>query len=130
MSNHYVILTLTGDYDVSQRSTLRAELAAVEDSDGLIVDLSGVTFIDSSCVGELVSMHGARVAAGHPPLTVVQDDFIVKRLFELLGLNLVFHVVDTLDEVVPDDAGAIVRQYAAGGDSRASVADTSSKTSR
>ena len=121
MSDHYVILTLTGDYDVAYRSALRAELEAVRGSKSLVVDLSGVTFMDSSCVGELVGLHGSRVAAGYPPLTVVQNDLIVKRLFGLLGLDRVFNTVDSIDDVVPPTASAVVRQYSTGGDPRATL---------
>lgn len=121
MDQQYVILTLSGEYDIASRSALKAELEAVRDSKCLVVDLSGVTFLDSSCIGELIGLHGARVSAGYPRLTVVQNELIVRRLFELLGLDQVFHTVDSVDDIVPADHGPIIRQYATGGDSRTSL---------
>lgn len=122
MNQLYVILTLSGEYDIAQRSALKAELEAVRDSEGLLVDLSGVTFLDSACVGELIGLHLTRVSSGHPPLTIVQNELIVKRLFGLLGLDKVFRTVDSVDDVVPANHGAIIRQYANGGDSRTTLA--------
>lgn len=121
MNEHCVILTLSGEYDIAQRSALRAEFEAVRDSANLIVDLSGITFFDSASVGELLGLHAARVSAGYPPLTVVQNELVIKRLFELLGLDLVLRTAGSIDEVLAADHGAVVRQYATGGDLRSSM---------
>jgi len=121
MHEHYVILTLSGEYDVAYRNALRGELEAVKESESLVVDLSGVTFFDSACLGDLLALHRARVAAGRPRLTVVQNEVFVKRLFELLDLNQVFHTVDSINEVLPSDQTAVIRQYASGGNSRTSA---------
>jgi anti-sigma B factor antagonist len=116
-----VVVTLTGEYDLAYRPQLRVELDGLRDEPNLIVDLSAVTFIDSTCIGELVRLHNARAERGFAPLTVVQSSLVVKRLFEVLNLGAVFRLVETLDEALPQDGQPVIVQYAVPGDEAAPI---------
>lgn len=65
----------------------------------VIVDLSGVTFMDSTGLGVLV---GAlkRIRAARGALALVITDYDIERLLELTGLDGSFQIYRTRDEAV------------------------------
>ena len=83
------VVEVAGEIDLYSAPGLRAELGrAVETSDSaprIVVDLSGVTFLDSTGVGVLVgALKGAREAGGQLALCSAQAR--VRRVFEITGL--------------------------------------------
>ena len=89
-------LLLSGEIDIASADALRNAGARAVDSlgpsDRLDVDLSGVTFIDSSGLGALVSIRNAAEAAGRAmSLHIVSPSII--SLFELTGLRAAFTIV-------------------------------------
>ncbi len=89
-------LILTGEIDVAVAAELRATGSRVVDGLGpgadLEIDMEGVTFIDSSGFGALVSIRNAAEASGHPVLLRLSSPPLV-RLFELMGLRDSFTLV-------------------------------------
>lgn len=84
-----VILAVTGEVDVSNASELRAQADAVL-ADGftgeLVVDLSGVPYIDSTGIGVLVgAAHRAQEAGAS--LAVANPQKNVERVLGLLGVS-------------------------------------------
>ena len=65
---------------------------------GVVVDLSGVTFMDSSGIGALVS--GRRRLAEGAGMRLVCTQPTVVRLFELTGLTAVFPMFATVAEAI------------------------------
>lgn len=54
----YVVLGLSGELDITNTTRLRAALTGALDSARFVfVDLSGVSFLDSSCLRELIVYH-------------------------------------------------------------------------
>lgn len=101
------ILEVSGDVDMS--STARLE-AAVDDSLGLapgaalILDLSGVAFLDSSGLRTLLAAHRQAAASGSRLLIVPSPS--ITRVFELAGItNRIFSVYE--DRARALAAGAI-----------------------
>jgi anti-anti-sigma factor len=101
-------LTVEGELDLASAPSLKWALTDIIDAgnDQLVVDLSGVTFIDSTALGVLVGIRknlrpGARlaIACTHPD---------VLHIFELTGLDSTFDLFSTFD-----DALAFVRGSAA-----------------
>jgi anti-sigma B factor antagonist len=76
-----VVISLRGEVDLSSQELLRDLLAAAQPLAGLLVlDMAGVTFLDSSGIKEIVSAHRRgplRIRAAAPP---------VRRVLELTGL--------------------------------------------
>jgi anti-sigma B factor antagonist len=89
-------LVLSGEIDIATVSDLRAAgeraVEALGADLGLEVDLTGVTFIDSSGLGALVAIRNAAEAAGHPIALVITSPAIL-RLFELTGLHESFTIL-------------------------------------
>lgn len=103
-SRDSLIVRLTGELDLETvdafRMEVRKELEASERLRHVILDLRGVTFIDSSGVGAILGryrdIHGSRrgklVAFGPRPQ--------VRRVLEIAGLMRVMAVADTQQQAL------------------------------
>lgn len=95
------VLAVGGELDTYTAPTLRDRLADLLESGThtVIVDLSGVDFLDSTGLGVLVSgLERAREAGGALPL--VCADQRILRLFGITGLDAVFTIRQTVDDAV------------------------------
>ncbi len=95
------VVSASGEIDVATAPPLRDRLQALTTAGEatVVVDLLGVTFLDSTALGVLVGALGrCREAGGNLPL-VIADPRILK-VFEITGLTGVFaifeHVRDAL----------------------------------
>ena len=94
------LVTVAGEIDLETASQLgdHALAALREVSPHLVLDLSGVTFMDSTGLKVLLSVqHRADLA--HGSLGVVGTTRPVRRILELTGLDSAFALYDTLDDV-------------------------------
>lgn len=94
------VITVSGEVDVYTAPTLREHiLNALNDGvSTIVVDLSSVSFMDSTGLGVLVGgLKRLRQTGGS--LHVVCDSEPVLKIFRVTGLMDVFNVVPTLDEV-------------------------------
>ena len=81
-----VVVTLTGECDLEGRDDLIASLLrAVEDAEVVVVDLAGVTFMDSSGIHSLVTAHRAARDAGRA-LHVTGAAGSVATVLEITGV--------------------------------------------
>ena len=85
----FQIAGFSGEIDFTTREELRTKLAPLSEAQAPIVDLSAVTYMDSSALG--------RDRSGRTRVWVVASP-AVRRLFEAAGLNDVLSVATTLDE--------------------------------
>lgn len=83
-------LVVAGEIDAHNCTALAVALTEARGGD-LRVELSGVTFIDSSGLRVLVEHHH-RLAAQGDELRIVRPSRPVQRLFEITGLDGQFHV--------------------------------------
>ena len=93
------VVTPVGDIDLTGSPTLREELKRLSNSRParLVVDLSGVPYMDSSGVATLVeALQMARRNRSKLVLCCLQDR--VRSIFEIARLEMVFRIVPT----VPD----------------------------
>ena len=96
-----VTLVLTGELDLVRVGDLRRKLMAAtkEAQDTVLVDLSQVSFIDSSCVGAL--LYANRVAPIHGcELILMAPSPACREALEHLGVSVLF----TIREPEPADA--------------------------
>lgn len=94
------VVRLTGEVDLATASTLEEALGEIE-SDGhpLIIDLSAVSFLDSSGLSVLVkARQRLERTDGTNGLRLVVSRPIIRRVFEVTGLADVFDLAATLDE--------------------------------
>jgi anti-anti-sigma factor len=88
------VLRVSGEIDLQVADELRdAGLAAVADEAGLAIDLSEVSFIDSSGLAALIAINNALRTPGQR-LILLSPSRSVRRILELTGLNPAFTVVD------------------------------------
>jgi anti-anti-sigma factor len=111
-----LLIVFSGEYDVSCRKRWRDELERLSREPNVIIDFSDVTYLDATCMTELLRLHERRQANGFGRETVVLHRPLVRRLFELLQMQDVLRVVETVDEAVDKkELAPIVRHAFAGG---------------
>jgi anti-anti-sigma factor len=94
------IVAVRGDFDLQVAERVVAELAKVEERAPalLVVDLSGLSFMDSSGMGVIAAAQARAVEAGRR-IVFVRPPYTVRRAFELSGFDDVITVVDDLDAI-------------------------------
>lgn len=104
-----VILELAGELDVTTAPELRARVdAAVRaGATAIVVDLSGVTFIDSVSLAALLAARGRLPADGR--LAIVAGTPFVALILEASGLEGVLDVFDDRDDAEAFAFGAAER---------------------
>lgn len=94
--NSAVISVLKGNLDATTVTTFRGAMAMCHGEPGLIIDLSGVHFIDSAGLTAIVG--SVRRAKDHRTrVSVVVPPGRVRRVLDEAGLDLIVGVLDTVD---------------------------------
>jgi anti-sigma B factor antagonist len=101
--NGVAMVRLQGEADLHTAPILRESLnGAIEGAPAtLIVDLTGVTFIDSMMLGVLLSAT-RRARPQGTELRIVVDDPHVRRIFELTLLDHVMKLYPSVDVALAD----------------------------
>ena len=82
-----IVVRVTGEIDMSTVDVLRRELGNARAADATtLLDLSGVTFIDSSGLRILIEAHQTRLDSD-ASLTLRSPSAAVQRLLEISGLT-------------------------------------------
>ena len=95
------VITLVGEVDIYSAPHFKEVLLqGIEGgAQRIIVDLTGVTFIDSTALGVLVS--GAkRVRPQSGSVELVCKDENIARVFEITGLDRIFGIYPTREEAL------------------------------
>jgi anti-anti-sigma factor len=90
------IIRLYGEFDLSIDDRFREEVSMLLDGETatLVVDLRGLTFMDSTGMRALISLHNLAARDGFD-YTLVCDGGNVKRVLHETGLDAVLPMVDT-----------------------------------
>ncbi len=92
------VVQVTGEIDVYTAPLLREELASLIDAEHreLLVDLTGVGFMDSTGLGVLVgALKKVRTLGGDLQLVISSEK--VLKVFRITALTQVFTIHETLD---------------------------------
>jgi anti-sigma B factor antagonist len=97
------IIALTGEVDLYTAPEFKEELISVIDAGppGLVVDLSGTTFIDSTTLGVLVSGL-KRLRPDGRQLALVVPDRNIRKIFDITGLDRVFPIHESRREALAE----------------------------
>lgn len=89
------ILVVTGEIDIATAPELRCELDALSlgAHSPVVVDLSGVTFLDSSGISALVAARQA-VAGTDATLVLLEPSPPVRLVLEISGVGELFEIRD------------------------------------
>jgi anti-sigma B factor antagonist len=79
----------SGDVDMETAPSLRECLASL--AGNVVVDLSEVTFLDSTAMSVLIAEHKSRVASGYS-LVITGSSPMALRVFELTGIDHVLNL--------------------------------------
>lgn len=95
------VLVVTGDLDHHTTPRLRAALEEVPFGPGadLVIDLSGLTFCDSTGIATLVAAHQRAQDAG-AALLLAGLHADIARVFHIMGLNQLLSFYDTPEEAL------------------------------
>jgi anti-sigma B factor antagonist len=93
-----ILIAVQGELDLATAPRLKWPLVDAIDSGArvLIVDLTGVTFMDSTALGVLIGIR--RTLKLGSRLAIVCTDPEVLKIFEISGLDAVFQIFATFDE--------------------------------
>jgi anti-anti-sigma factor len=95
-ADYGLLVTVTGELDIATAPQLREALTGRPDAGGLVVvDLTRVTFMDSTALGVLIRLQQALTAEG-ARLAVVCPPGPARLLFEVTGLDAELSLFDTL----------------------------------
>jgi anti-sigma B factor antagonist len=96
----HTVVGVTGELDVASSPALRDRLLAQinRGAPSLVVDLRGVTFIDSTGVGSLLRIHHRQGLVGGT-VHFVADQPAVLRVLDLMQLTARLHVVPSISAV-------------------------------
>ncbi len=115
-----IVNVFTGEYDLRHQDGLRAEFDALRaDPRDLVLDMSAVTYLDSTFVTELIRLHNMRAIHGVGRLTIVRVAPSVKRIFALLRIGTFCRLTDTLDEALAPLGKPVLIQPGCKGDNSA-----------
>jgi anti-sigma B factor antagonist len=94
-----LVLSLAGELDLADAPALREALrrAVERASKRLVVDLTQVTFVDSTILGALVE---ARSALGGDAFALAAPGLEVRRALEISGLDRHFRVYETVSSAL------------------------------
>ncbi len=94
-----VVLDVVGEVDVYSAPSLRDRISDLlgESQPSLIVNLSGVSFLDSTGIGTLVAGLNRAVQLGGV-LSLVCDQDRILKLFRITGLDAVFTIYPSVED--------------------------------
>lgn len=97
----HAVLEVGGEVDIYTAPRLRERLVELVDKGHhhVIVDMTGVDFLDSTGLGVLVGGL-KRVRSHEGALALVCDQERILKIFRITGLTKVFPIYDTVDEAV------------------------------
>ena len=91
-------MVFSGEYDVTCKRQWSEELDRLCSEPNVIIDLSDVSYLDATCITEILRMHARRLDKGYDRETVILGQPPVRRLFDLLKMHDVVRVVKCLDD--------------------------------
>jgi anti-sigma B factor antagonist len=96
----HTVVEVTGEIDVASAPVLRDRVLALlnRGAPSLVVDLRGVTFIDSTGVGSLLRVYHRQTLLGGA-IHFVADQHAVLRVLDLMQLTRRLHVAPSVSAV-------------------------------
>lgn len=93
-----LVIELEGDLDIAERNSLEWRVKQALFADPVILDLSRVHYIDSTCLTVLIRLRKERLAKGYRCELLVVPSAAVRRVFQLTRLDSLWPVHQTVAE--------------------------------
>lgn len=96
-----IVLSPVGEFDLSNLDVLRSTFldAATPETNRIVIDLSGTTYVDSMAIGTMLAV-ARRANAWGGWVRLVGPRPNVRRVLHMTGLDKVFAMYDTVDEAL------------------------------
>jgi anti-sigma B factor antagonist len=104
---HAYVVSVQGELDLYTTPQLTAELEAIVDGLEVVLDLSGVTFLDSTALGAIL-LAARRLREEDGGLALVTAEASTKKLLEVVGVDRVVPVFDTSERALEHLVGSLV----------------------
>jgi len=91
------VVAVAGELDLHTAAELESALDEADRNGRVVVDLTQVTFLDSTALGVLLRASRRRE---HDPLDLVVDGSEVRRVFEITGLDRRFTFARSIEEAL------------------------------
>jgi anti-sigma B factor antagonist len=98
-----VVVVVAGEHDIYTAPTLRERLdEALERAGGVVIDLTGATFVDSSVLGAMLDARRRALDAGKGYVVCLGDTVEpgVQRILDITGLVPVLPVVNGREQAI------------------------------
>ena len=96
---HPLIVTLAGEWDIYRRSELEALMRPALDHARVVLDLSAVTYADSTILSVLASLRKARLERGFAASALIPSPSI-ERLLAITRMNRLWPCFGTLEKAL------------------------------
>jgi anti-anti-sigma factor len=83
------VLVLDGELDINARDDLHEAIVSALEAGDVVVDLGGVTFLDSEALGAMIAGYNAAIAGG-TRFRVVNASGVVARVLDVSGAQELF----------------------------------------
>lgn len=118
MTSRTALTIFSGAYDVTCKRQWSEELEGLCAEPNVIIDFSEVSYLDATCVTEVLRMHERRRENGFDRETIIVGQPAVRSLFDLLKMEGVVRVVERLDDATEPQRSAPRVRHAFCGNSR------------
>jgi anti-sigma B factor antagonist len=104
LSSEWVSIEVDGEVDLATVEDLERAIESVHNDrgEGLVVDLTGSSFMDSTGLKALVMAHRKFSAEGRP-FAIAVSGGPVSRLLDLSGVNTTIRTVASVDDLTQSD---------------------------
>lgn len=112
MTSRAALTIFAGAYDVTCKRQWSEELEGLCAEPNVIIDLSDVSYLDATCLTEILRMHQRRRENGFDRETIILGQPPVRRLFDLLKMEDVVRVVECLNDATAPHRSAPIVHHA------------------
>lgn len=84
-------VVLEGEYDLTRKQELASLFASLDGADPIEIDLSRVTYLDSTVLHELIALRARRKDG---TITLAAPNPNIRRIFELTHLDQLFQITE------------------------------------
>jgi anti-sigma B factor antagonist len=101
--NGHVLIRAAGELDLSSAPSLStaAEDAFADGNRVLLLDLSGITFTDSTGISAVLTVHRGAEARGSV-VAVIAPSEIALQVLEMLGVERMLHIYATVEDALAE----------------------------
>jgi anti-anti-sigma regulatory factor len=125
LTSRTALTIFAGAYDVTCKRQWSEELECLCTEPDVIIDLSDVSYLDATCLTEMLRMHERRRYNGFDRETVILGQPLVRKLFDLLKIEGAVRIVECLDDATEPQKSAPIVHHAFYGKSGATRMFTS-----